>query len=168
MSYITPSEANKLLKRLQEEKSALELKEKQRCTFHAATVEDPETLRPEYDYEETQVELRELNRKIRKLKHAINVFNTTFVLPDFDMTIDEMLVYMPQLTSQKNKLAQMKQIPEKSRSNDYRMPNGVIDYIYTNYPVEKVSRDYDDASNYLAKAQLMLDTVNNNEKFEFE
>lgn len=46
--------------------------------------------------------------KIRKVKHAINVFNTVTNVPDFDMIIDEMLVFFPQLTKKCETLSRMK------------------------------------------------------------
>ena len=42
--------------------------------------------------------------EIRKLKHALNVFNASNKVPGFEMTVDEMLVYLPQLSREKNKL----------------------------------------------------------------
>ena len=87
----TSAEANKLLKRLQEEKSNLVCKEEISRVFVAATIEDVEQARPDYNYEEVQAGLVELDRKIRTVKHAINVFNTTHVVDGFDMTIDQLL-----------------------------------------------------------------------------
>lgn len=65
----------------------------------AAMGEDIESVRPAYDYAKTQARLEELEGTIRRLKHAINRFNTTQVVDGFGITIDEMLVYIPQLTS---------------------------------------------------------------------
>lgn len=55
--------------------------------------EDIESVRPAYDYAKTQARLEELEGAIRRLKHAINCFNTTQVVDGFGITIDEMLVY---------------------------------------------------------------------------
>ena len=46
-----------------------------------------------------QEQLADIEQKIRKLKHTINVFNTMTVIPEFGITIDEMLVYLPQLNT---------------------------------------------------------------------
>ena len=50
-----------------------------------------------------QEQLADIEQKIRKLKHTINVFNTTTVIPEFGITIDEMLVYLPQLNTRESR-----------------------------------------------------------------
>ena len=107
MNY-TSAQANKLLKKLNDEYTALLDKETRSRDFRAAMGEDVESVRPVYDYAETQIRLAELEAKIRKLKHAINIFNATQTVDSFDMTIDELLVYIPQLTKRKSKLLEMK------------------------------------------------------------
>lgn len=111
----TSSEANKLLRRLTEERDALLVKELKSSTFLAAMGEDVDSVRPDYDYAQTQKELEELDRKIRMVKHAINGFNVSHEVQGFDMTIDQMLVYIPQLTSKKKKLSNMKSRLPKQR-----------------------------------------------------
>lgn len=71
MKY-TSAQANKLLKKLNDEYSALLDKEQRSRDFRAAMGEDVESVRPAYDYAETQARLAELEGKIRALKHAIN------------------------------------------------------------------------------------------------
>ena len=93
MNY-TSAQANKLLKKLNDEYTALLDKETRSRDFRAAMGEDVESVRPVYDYAETQIRLAELEAKIRKLKHAINIFNATQTVDSFDMTIDELLVYI--------------------------------------------------------------------------
>lgn len=97
----TSAEAGKMMRKLLEEKSSIEMREHNGKEFLAAVGEDLESVRPEYDFAKTQSALAEVERKIRKLKHALNVFNSTTVIPEFDMTIDEMLVYIPQLTAKR-------------------------------------------------------------------
>ena len=92
MKY-TSAQANKLLKKLNDEYSALLDKEQRSRDFRAAMGEDIESVRPAYDYAKTQARLEELEGAIRRLKHAINCFNTTQVVDGFGITIDEMLVY---------------------------------------------------------------------------
>jgi len=89
MKY-TSAQANKLLKKLNDEYSALLDKEQRSRDFRAAMGEDVESVRPAYDYAETQARLAELEGKIRALKHAINCFNMTHFVDGFEMTIDEM------------------------------------------------------------------------------
>ena len=142
MKY-TSAQANKLLKKLNDEYSALLDKEQRSRDFRAAMGEDIESVRPAYDYAKTQARLEELEGTIRRLKHAINRFNTTQVVDGFGITIDEMLVYIPQLTKRKSKLLEMKS----------RLP--------------KEEEDYEKTSDELSRAQLALDTVNQRDSFEF-
>ena len=155
----TSAEAGKMMRKLLEEKSSIEMREYNGKEFLAAVGEDLESVRPDYDFAKTQSALAEVERKIRKLKHALNVFNSTTVIPEFDMTIDEMLVYIPQLTARKNKLSSMKDKLPKVREQN-RMNSSILDYRYLNYDVAEVAAEYEKAADTLAKAQNALDAVN--------
>lgn len=114
---LTSAEASKLLKKLGEELKELEREEEMKRTFLAAVGEDVESVRPDYDYEECEKKQAEIKEKIRKLKHCINVFNVTTVVPELGMTIDEALVYIPQLNERLFALAIMKsQLPKERQS----------------------------------------------------
>ena len=78
---LSSAEGAKLLKKLKSEYDALKSKESISSTFLASVGENPESVRPKYDYKESKAELDSLALKIRKLKHAINLFNTTTVIP---------------------------------------------------------------------------------------
>ena len=131
--------------------------------------EDVESVRPVYDYAETQIRLAELEAKIRKLKHAINIFNATQTVDSFDMTIDELLVYIPQLTKRKSKLLEMKsRLPKERVEEQYGRQSSIIDYTYANYDIAAVEADYEKAADELSRAQLALDAVNQRETFEWE
>lgn len=155
----TSAEAGKMMRKLLEEKSSIEMREHNGKEFLAAVGEDLESVRPEYDFAKTQSALAEVERKIRKLKHALNVFNSKTIIPEFDMTIDEMLVYIPQLTARKNKLSSMKDKLPKVREQN-RMNSSILDYRYLNYDVAEVAAEYEKAADTLAKAQNALDAVN--------
>ena len=111
----------------------------------------------------------EVERKIRKLKHALNVFNTTTVVPDFDMTIDEMLIFLPQLNKQCSILGGMRDAMPKVRVNSgYAGNSAILDYKYTNYDIEDANKFYIELSDTLAKAQTALDLVNSTVEFEID
>ncbi len=158
MKY-TSAQVAKLLSKLQQDYDRLATQEENAKMFLASVGEDVEDVRPEYNYEETGASLSALETKIRKLKHAINVFNTTTVVPEFDMTIDEMLVYIPQLSRKKAKLRGMANVLPKARYNSYTKTN-IIDYQYINYDLDAVRKDLDAVTEELSNAQLALDSVN--------
>lgn len=166
MKY-TSAEAAKLLRSLNEEHDTLLLRENQSKSFVAALSEDPDSVRPEYDYEDVQKKLAETERRIRIVKHAINLFNVTHTVPGFDMTIDEVLVYIPQLSNRKNRLAQLAGILPKTRER-VAPQSSVIDYRYANYDVDKAGVDAKEASDLLAKVQTALDVVNTTEQMDIE
>ena len=88
MKY-TSAEASKLLRKLNDDiKAELQL-ESQSREFVAATTEVPDDVRPEYDYAAANAKIDALQASVRRLKHAINVFNAATVVPGFDFTIDD-------------------------------------------------------------------------------
>lgn len=159
MKY-TSAEAGKLLKKLIDEHDSLLLRENMGKEFLAAVGEDLESVRPDYDFAATQTALAEVETKIRKLKHALNVFNSTTVIAEFGITIDEMLVLIPQLTATKNRLAQMKDKLPKVREQSRMSVSSILDYRYLNYDVNVVSAEYEKAADTLSRAQNALDAVN--------
>ena len=168
MKY-TSAEAFKLLNRLIEELNSVEKREEQSREFLAALGENVESVRPFYDYFETQKKIQEIERKIHKIKHSINIFNTTQVIQEFNMTIDQMLIYIPQLKKRQEKLSYMKDLLPKSRKTviGYEK-NAVIDYLYANYDIEQIKMEYDIVSENLLKAQTAVDLVNHTVSMEID
>ena len=166
---MTSSQAAKLLRQLNEELRALLVREDSTKSFPVSLGENVESVRPEYDYAASQKAQAEAERKIRKLKHTINVFNATTVIPEFGITIDEMLVYLPQLTARCKRLCSMKDaLPKYRDSGSYSRFHTIIDYRYANYDIKQAAQDYNKLSAELAKAQTALDFVNNTVEFEVE
>ena len=170
MKYtVTSAEASKMLKKILEEKNIVLANERQSSVFNASLGEDVDSVRPIYDYEETQKSLECFDRKIRVLKHAINCFNASQTVGDTGMTIDQVLVYIPQLTEMRNRLYDMQnRLPKQRTSVGGIGNNTVIDYCYANYSVEKAKEDYMRISDELRKVQTALDVVNTTVKMEFE
>ena len=168
MKY-TSAEAAKLLRRLNEEHDAVLQMERQSNQFVAAVSEDLESVQPDYDLLIAQARLEALEEKIRKVKHALNVFNTTHKVPGFDMTIDQMLVYIPQLNQRRMKLRDMAGVLPKTRVKGRSAVNSaVIEYTYANYDVVEAKALADAAAEELARAQTALDKVNSTETMEIE
>ncbi|MDO4961346.1 MAG: hypothetical protein Q4E57_05780 [Eubacteriales bacterium] len=168
MKY-TSAEAAKLLRKLNEEQSALKDRENKSSQFIAAIEEDIESVRPAYDYEGTQNRLAELERQVRTVKHAINSFNLTTAVPGFDMTIDQMLIYIPQLNERKRKLTEMAACLPKERANASGYgARTIVEYRYANYDIAKVSADLEKVTDELSRAQTALDVVNNSSTIEID
>ena len=166
--HVTSTQAAKLLRQLNDELRALQLKEVNSSSFVAAIQEDIESVRPVYNFKKMRDAQAEVECKIRKVKHAINVFNTTTIIPDFNITIDEMLVYLPQLNRQCEVLSKMRDAMPKVRVSSGYSSGNIIDYKYANYDIEEVGRHYAELSDTLAKAQTVLDLVNSTVEFEID
>lgn len=158
MAQVTSAMAAKYLRKLNEEHTAL---------LHME--EKAEDVRPEYDYAAVQRQLLELEEKIRKIKHEINQFNMTQQVPGFDMTIDQILIYIPQLTARKSKLSKMRsRLPKERVQGGISRMNGIVEYEYCNYDLKQVEAEYESVADELARAQNALDTVNSTATFEAE
>lgn len=166
---MTSAQASKLLRQLNDELRTLQLREENTRSFLAAVGEDTESVRPDYDFAEMQNAQTEIERKIRIVKHALNVFNTTAVIPEFDMTIDEMLVYLPQLSRRCAVLSEMKDaLPKVRESAGYSHSSPIIDYRYANYDISEVSESYTKLADTLARAQTALDYINNTAEMDID
>ncbi len=161
----TSAEAAKLLRRLNDDKEILENMEAQSNTFTASLGEDVESVRPDYNYYDVNAKIKELDQKIRHVKHMINSFNVSTIVPEFNMTVDQILIYIPQLTKLRTKLNSMQNRLPKQREGNY---NNIIDYRYINYDIDAVKNDYAKVSDELARAQTALDVLNNSVKFEID
>ena len=162
----TCAEAAKLLRSLNEELSVLRSREQKSFRFTASIEEDIESARPLYNYQEEQKKQDDLMKKIRIVKHAINRFNLETLVPDFNMTIDEILVYIPQLSEKKKKLMNMAAYLPKERASDSSYGSKIIEYTYTNYEISEAQADLVKVTDELAKAQTSLDLINNQATME--
>lgn len=165
---LTSAEAAKLLRKLNEKYEAILNMEAQSKEFVASLNENIELIKPKYDFNKTQEELNILEEKIRKLKHAINMFNCQTVVIDFNMSIDQLLVYIPQLSRKKAKLLEMKNRLAIKREPSISRVGSIIDYNYANYDINEANKEYERVDKLLTNAQTALDVINNTNTFEFE
>lgn len=163
----TSAEARKIVKKIEEEIKKIEITENKSSVFQVASQEDQESLRPAYNFLEMQNRITELEEKLRIVKHAINTFNTEHVVEGFDnMTIDQALVYMPQLKKRVAKLKGMSERLPKERVT-YLNKNW-IDYNIANYDISDAEAEYRRAYEDMAKLQLSLDLINTTEVMEID
>lgn len=164
---VTSALANKKIKMLEEQKARILELEASSCIYIRADgeVESP----PVYDYAKTQQEVTEINNKIRKIKHTVNVFNTTTYLEEIGLYIDEALVEMALLSKRKDALRTMSNRLPKERIGQ-RLGHSTlsVEYRCANYNVEKAKCDFEICSQRLCDIQVALDTANQTILFEIE
>lgn len=166
METMTSAAANKYLRALDEEKMYYRTLEGNASTYVLAENENQEA--PEYDYQEISAKLEELDRKICVIKHAINLFNVNTRLQDFDMTIDQALVYLAQLSRRKERLDIMRKRQPKARINSGYGRSSLIEYEYVNYDLEKVRQDYEKVRDEISGLQMALDYCNQTITFQVD
>ncbi len=165
MNY-TSASANKLIKILEDKKNYLLQKEENGKSYVLADDEKPEL--PDYDFTASNEDLDEIDRKIRILKHALNVFNTTTILP-LGITIDQALVEMAQLNRKLPRLDTMRRMAPKRRlSGGFAARRDVAEYEYINYDPKKAAAVYERDLKRVQEIQLALDRINQTEEFEVD
>lgn len=164
---MTSAQAAKELRLLKDQFEALQAMENKSREFIVAIQEDVEKARPDYDFSSKQDELNAIEDRIRALKHSINQFNISQTVPGFDMTIDQMLVYIPQLTGRKKKLDHMrKRLPRERAEAGFGRSSNVIEYKYANYDIAQAESAYKRTAEELTRAQNALDAINNTVEFD--
>ncbi len=167
---MTSAYANKLIRKLQEDKGFWVNKERNSSTYRSSVDEEP--VIPEYDFEQVAGNIAEIDEKIVRIKHAINVSNSTNVIRvgEKEMTIDEILVRMAQQTSRKIFLDCLRKKEPKTRINagPYGTRKPSPEYEYINYDLELVKSEYDRIDTEIAAMQMALDKYNQTFEFEVE
>ena len=158
---VTSNELNKMIRNLEDEKSSFQIEEQLNSTFRAAVGEDVEDLRPDYNFAEIEAKFIEIDNKIMSYKHALNMFNINTEI--CGLTIDQVLIKMPQITRRLRVLDAMRQQSKKKRAS---ITGNVIDYSYTSYDPEEAEQEYQRLNTLLNKYQVELDKVNTTITFE--
>ena len=170
MTKMTSAYANKMLRKLNEDKEFWRSKEKEGCLYVAALDEEP--VIPEYDYEEVAKNISEIDEKIVKIKHAINVTNCTneIQVGDTKMTVDMILVKMAQLNRRKSILDGMrKKLPKTRVSTDYYSSrSSKPEYQYINYDLDLIKREYEQIDAEVSAMQIALDKYNQTVEFDVD
>lgn len=163
---MTSDYAQKMIKKLEEEKSVLRSDISKYSTYVVAISEgDPEELRPEFDFKTTVEKIAEIEKQIMKIKHARNMFNATTMLNGTEMTVDEALIRMAVLNKTYKNYASMGNARQKERSRSY---GDTIEYTYTNYDIAYAKELGDSMYNELLEIQEKLNLLNSTIAFEVE
>ena len=167
---MTSAYANKLIKKLNEDKEFWCNKERKSCTYIAAVDEEP--VIPEYDFAQVSANIAEIDEKIVKIKHALNVSNSTSIISvgDRQMTVDEILVRMAQFNGRKAFLDMLRKNEPKTRVHSLRAVGNksIPEYEYINYDLATVKAEYDRIDAQLAAMQMGLDKYNQTVEFEVD
>ncbi len=170
MAKMTSAYANKMLRKLNEDKGFWLSKEEEGYLYVAALDEEP--VIPEYDYEEVSRNVSEIDAKIVKIKHAINVANCTneIEVNDTKMTADTILVKMAQLNRRKTTLDVMRKQQPKSRirSVAYSARKMAPEYQYINYDLDLIKREYEKIDAEVSAMQIALDRYNQTVEFDVD
>ena len=165
---MTSAYANKMLRKLNDDKEFWLKKERNGCIYIAAADEEP--VIPDYDYAKVAAEIAGIDEKIIKIKHAINVNNATNQIQVGDklLTIDMILVRGAQLNKRKAILDKLRKQEPKTRisSGMYSTRKNAPEYEYINYDLELVKKEYERIDTEIAAMQIALDKYN--QTFEFE
>ena len=164
MAQYNSASCNKIIRKLKDEYKSILQEERDNRMYTVGGDEDNFTCVPEYDFAETQEKLDAITEKIRKLRHAVNMFNTTYVLPTIGITIDEALYVMAVMNERKNTLLSMSRVQPKQRRSGY----SGVEYVYTNYDVPEVKTVYSILDKNLSDIQMALDLANLTETFEVD
>lgn len=167
---MTSASAQKIIRKLKDEKDFLESMEEKSYLF--SCIEGEEKLIPEYDYKETSEKIKEIDEQVIKIKHAVNVVNSTreIEVNGKKYTVDAILVRMAQLNSRLYMLDIMRSKQPKTRlgTRYYNGNNQQPEYQYINYDLAEVKKDYETINNEIATMQLELDKFNQTYEFEVD
>ena len=89
---LTPASTNKLLKQFKEKLNYLYGKEQKLSSYILITGEEP--VKPDYDLEAFRKNIGSIMDNTLILKHAVNTFNTSTLVGQTGLTVDQVLVKM--------------------------------------------------------------------------
>ena len=99
------TELMKEIKKLEERKDELLKFEREQCKVTYINKESK--IDNNYDYESINNEIDSIDLEIRKIKKILAYSNATTIVPEYNMTIGECIIFLAQLNNKKNKLQLM-------------------------------------------------------------
>lgn len=149
------TQAIKMIKELEEQKSRLIMKEDEVCII---SYKEGETKIPtDYDYKKMRAEIRALDEKIRKIKTKLALANSTVKVDGFDITIGEALVFLAQL---QNERSQVESLSRRRQISRRITANGVLEYTECNYDVNEALNDSQSIRDTISELQIAIDRAN--------
>lgn len=166
MKTMTSAVANKMLKQLNSDLSYAYQQENLNNTYVLISGEDPVV--PEYDIEKKREEVRAIQDRIVKIKHALNEFNAVTTVPGTGLTIDALLVKMAMLNTEKMQLSGMRGMAPQRPKQTLRCTSNLPEYDMANFDPKVAGAMYDKLVKEIADMQLALDTVNSTVQFQVD
>lgn len=167
MTEYTSALASKRIKALEEEKTALLAEENENSTYTRQVGE--EEAPPVYSFSETRARIREIDDEVRKIRCGLHRFNLETVLPEFDITIDEALVLLAQLSAERKRVNRLARTQTKQRvatGGYYSRSPAPPEYCYANYDVAEAQVEDKALQERIMALQMALDLANQTVKFE--
>lgn len=172
MMKMTSAYANKLIKKLKEDRDYWREIEDVRHKYVVSQGEEP--IIPEYDFLKVHRTIADIDDKIIKIKHALNVSNSTncVEINGIAYTIDMLLVKMAQMTERKTVLGAMRKLTPKLRVMEsgfgrlHQTPTFDVQCI--NFDMEIVKAEYDRVESFINELLLTLDKYNQTVEFDVD
>jgi len=150
------TELMKEIKKLEERKDELLKFEREQCKVTYINKESK--IDNNYDYESINNEIDSIDLEIRKIKKILAYSNATTIVPEYNMTIGECIIFLAQLNNKKNKLQLMANAVKIKRiSSTY---NTKVEYEEILYDINKVKDDFNKVVDEINKLQMAIDRCN--------
>ncbi len=146
------------------ERRELLKEEKKVCSYRVMEGEDPSAKKPEYDYVETWNQLMEYDDSIRSVKHAINSFSVSRYVPEYDMTLDELEMYLEDLDGRFNTLKELGDAHPIKRT----IVNRSVRHTIANYDLKQARKDSEGLDDECRKVRRIISEIKESEVFENE
>ena len=168
MIKVTSDVANKLIKKLEQEKGILTDKISKMSIFVVAVTENYEQIKAEQEAEfnlnETIAQIDEIDKKIITIRHAKSLFNNSVVMKN-GLTVGDNIVRLAILEREKGIYSGLATRQKKKRSTSL---NKDIEYVYLNYDLEDAKKKYDSVYTEISEIQEELNIVNSSAEYKFD
>lgn len=171
---LTSDSASKRLKMLQDDYDTL-LQEEEAAKQILIPLEDyrkkaeaSEGFKTRFDFYKMQGDLARASLEIENLKHAINLFNVSTLLPKHNITIDQALVRMAFLSKRKKILREMRALPDVGRSPHGFMRAESADVQVCAFNQDDAKVEYRKVCDQLSALQQELNYINVTVEFDYE
>ena len=146
------------------ERRELLKEEKKACTYKVMEGEDPSAKKPEYDYEETRDQLKYFDDSVRLAKHTINSFSVSRYVPEYNMTLDELEMYLEDLDRRFNTLKELGEANPIKRT----IVNRSVRHTIANYDLKQARKDSERLDDERRKVRRIISEIKKSEEFENE